>query len=328
MIRSPVHDASAFLDGTADPPKAGGLPPLDLADLLDTILAELRTVFPGASGTVALSIPGSDGLFLKTAPERFATPRSGRPGGVGRSPEQPREIALPLETHGRVIGTLTVAPPGPGAFGAEAVARLKAFARLAALAVHGALRDRTLTSLSLTDELTGLGNRRALEQALRRELARASRSGKPLSVLWLDLDDFKELNDRFGHQWGDAALRAVARVLQRCCRASDVACRVGGDEFVVVLPGVNRLEAERVVRRISRGLGGSGRRLAASHGVATYPVDGVTAHELLGAADRAMYRAKPSTRGRAGWRGLAALLARRAVSPRCSRLSFATPEPG
>ena len=139
-----------------------------------------------------------------------------------------------------------------------------------------------------------------MEDSLDRELSRAERSGKPLVVAMLDLDHFKSLNDRFGHSAGDAVLREWSDLLKSKFRGSDIVCRYGGEEFVVILPEIapdnarERLEQLRLdlQRMAVRQDGQSITSVTVSIGMALYPVHGRTNHSLLQAADQAIYRAK------------------------------------
>jgi diguanylate cyclase (GGDEF)-like protein len=165
-------------------------------------------------------------------------------------------------------------------------------------ALQGKLQD-----LAFRDPLTGLYNRRYLDDALERELQRARRQGYPVSVLVIDIDHFKQLNDLHGHQAGDEVLTAVANELQRNVRADDLACRWGGEEFVLVLPtmsveaAIERAESVRVALETG-GVRYRDATLAAtvSVGVAAFPIHGLGAREVLGAADKALYRAKSDGR--------------------------------
>ena len=150
-----------------------------------------------------------------------------------------------------------------------------------------------------SDLLTGLYNKRHLMDALGREMARAQRSGEPLSLLVLDVDDFKRFNDRHGHLEGDHVLLALARVLRGQARAGDFACRFGGEEFALVLPGTNLEDARLVAERVRQAFaatpltpgGQAAVHCTVSVGVAQmHPGD--KDQELLARADRAMYQAK------------------------------------
>lgn len=165
------------------------------------------------------------------------------------------------------------------------------------------LRD-TLRVQSIRDPLTGLFNRRYLEESLEREIHRSSRNGTPLSVLMLDLDHFKRFNDSFGHDAGDAVLREWGGFLQVRVRFEDIVCRLGGEEFAIVLPDASMESAQDVAARIC----GDARTLTVNHrnqslgpitvsiGVACFPAHGTSVDTLLHTADQALYRAKSSGR--------------------------------
>ncbi|MBI4886730.1 MAG: GGDEF domain-containing protein, partial [Acidobacteria bacterium] len=167
-------------------------------------------------------------------------------------------------------------------------------------ALDNALSLQRAEALSVTDDLTGLSNSRYLNLVLRREEKRSIRSGRPLSVLFIDMDGFKNVNTQHGHMAGSRALVEVAAVIRACARETDVVARFGGDEFSVILPDTARegavFVAERICDRIRafRFLEGDGLdvRLTASVGVATLPDVTSSSEELLRAADRAMYRVK------------------------------------
>jgi diguanylate cyclase (GGDEF)-like protein/PAS domain S-box-containing protein len=166
------------------------------------------------------------------------------------------------------------------------------------------LQER-LREQSTRDALTGLHNRRHLEETLERTLTLAEHDGQPVSIIMADLDYFKLINDRLGHPAGDAVLRKFGALLTRCARADDVCCRYGGDEFLLVLPGLSAcLAADRAERLRSATTAelityrGSDIALSASFGVATFPGHGATADELIAAADKALYAAKSAGRNR------------------------------
>ena len=163
-----------------------------------------------------------------------------------------------------------------------------------------ALRRERLSAV--TDPLTGIFNRRGLEERLDREIDLAQERRLPLSLLVIDCDDFKEINDRAGHQFGDALLREVADVLSSSLPDGAEAARLGGDEFVVMFPGAGSDSAEALGTRIrtllAEGLTDAGFPLRVSAGVSTYPFDGATPSALLRAADQALYAAKAAGKDR------------------------------
>jgi diguanylate cyclase (GGDEF)-like protein len=175
-----------------------------------------------------------------------------------------------------------------------------------ALALDSAVRVQRAEALSVTDDLTQLYNSRFLTQALQRETKRTSRSKRPVALLFLDLDGFKEVNDTWGHLLGSRALVEAAAILRRAARETDVVARYGGDEFAVVLPETDadgaRVVAERLRGRIAghRFLHSEGVsvRLTASVGIAILPGNATTAEDLIRAADQAMYWIK--ARGKNG----------------------------
>ena len=170
----------------------------------------------------------------------------------------------------------------------------------------GRLIDQ-LTDAASTDPLTGLLNRRGFQSVIDHELARSERGGRSFSLLMCDCDFFKHLNDQLGHHAGDDALHAIGKLLEENKRRIDVAARVGGEEFALVLPETDQHEAfivaERLRSRFADGFADQPVPLTLSLGVATYPTHGVTADALLRAADEALYAAK-----RAGKNQVAAAL--------------------
>lgn len=162
-----------------------------------------------------------------------------------------------------------------------------------------------LQDLAVRDSLTGLYNRRYLDETLEREVSRARREGAPLSLVMLDIDYFKQVNDTHGHQVGDEALRMLAATLLANVRAEDVACRYGGEEFLILLPSmpldaaIQRAQAWReAVERLAVPAGGAPVCFTVSLGVAAFPEHGKTPDELTRCADRALYRSKNDGRNR------------------------------
>ena len=212
-------------------------------------------------------------------------------------------VLIPLRANGGEIGLLV----GTSRFGkefdrgqAELAALLSAHTAASLDAALALGRERRSAH---TDPLTGLLNRRGLEDRLDRELEAAQAERLPLSLAVLDCDDFKDVNDRAGHEFGDALLREVGLVLRRACPDSGSAARLGGDEFVVMLPETDAdaafEEVARIREKLDHGLADAGFPLRMSAGISTYPYDGAGASQLLRAADQALYGAKAGGKNRA-----------------------------
>jgi diguanylate cyclase (GGDEF)-like protein len=215
-------------------------------------------------------------------------------------------IAFPLGCRGRRVGALVALDRQPSAREPQmAPSMLRAVRMLlepASVALDNALLLKRAEALSVTDDLTRLYNSRYLNLVLRRETKRASRSGRPLSLLFIDLDGFKTVNDTHGHLYGSRALVEAAAVIRNSARETDVVARFGGDEFALVLPDTGGEGAfavgERIRERLAafRFLAGDHLdiHLTASVGVATLPDVAASSEELMQAADKAMYAVKES----------------------------------
>ena len=218
-------------------------------------------------------------------------------------PDSRNLVVVPMHADGRTVGFLVVEHGARRGSRIErrAVAALERLASQAALALSNAWLLERLQRLASHDGLTGVRNRRALEDALAAELARSRRTGRPVSLLMLDIDHFKRLNDTHGHQVGDAALRAVASALTDEVRTCDVVGRYGGEEFAVVLPEIGPEDALLVAERLRARISALGDPVpvTASFGVAGHPTHGPDAASLIKAADDALYVAKRGGRDRA-----------------------------
>lgn len=183
---------------------------------------------------------------------------------------------------------------------------LRALTETVALSLVNLRLQEKLRNHSIRDPLTGLFNRRYLEESLELECSRAERSKQPISVLMLDVDHFKRFNDTFGHDAGDFVLKHVGEFLKRSVRQGDLACRYGGEEFVLVLPGTSLAEAADAADRVREGIRNieltyrnqSLGRVTASLGVVVSPAAGLTPVELIEAADQMLYAAKNAGRDR------------------------------
>jgi diguanylate cyclase (GGDEF)-like protein len=215
-------------------------------------------------------------------------------------------VAFPLICRGRRVGALIGLDRQPASREPRlTLGLLRAIRQLlepAAISLDSAIRLKRAEELTVTDDLTQLYNSRYLNQVLRRETKRASRSGRPLSLLFLDLDGFKGVNDTHGHLFGSRTLVEAAAVIRGSARETDMVARFGGDEFAMILPDTGAEGAyavgERTRVRVAEFtfLAGDGLdiHLTASVGVATLPDVAASAEELVQAADMAMYRVKDS----------------------------------
>jgi len=296
-----------------------------------------ETLFPGEAGALYLLRSSRDNLTVYASwgkseggcdsfkPENCWALRRGRThavldpqtdvicGHVGEHHKTGPYVCIPLVVQGDLLGLIwtTLADQGSSGTGLEAGMAGKqqlavALSEQIAMALSNIRLREHLRQQTIRDALTGLYNRRFLEESLNREMARCKRNGTGFGVLMLDLDHFKRINDTFGHDAGDSVLREFARALQENTREADIACRFGGEEFVVVLPDTGlegaTVRAERtldVVRNLhvthdDRALG----LITTSIGLAMYPRHGETVKALIQSADKALYEAKGAGRDR------------------------------
>ncbi|PYS94217.1 MAG: hypothetical protein DMF50_12740 [Acidobacteria bacterium] len=223
------------------------------------------------------------------------------------APELPQHLAarsvlaVPLLSRGRVIGVLeAVDRTTSGRFRSDDARLMSLLLEPAAVAMDNALLLRRSEELSITDDLTKLHNSRYLNATLRREVERSKRYRTPVSLIFLDLDGFKNVNDQHGHLWGSRTLVEVGAVIKSTVREIDVASRFGGDEFTVILPQTGpegaQIIAERIRERIAETVFlesyGLKVRITASVGIASFPDHGRTKDDLIARADQAMYVVK------------------------------------
>jgi diguanylate cyclase (GGDEF)-like protein len=302
----------------------------DIPEALDVSRRSLQALLPGVAGTLYLTRSSQDYLEAEAgwgehaaaahdllAPHECWALRRARqhvvddleqgmscshfdPPGSG----QAATACMPLTAQGINIGLLYLSAPQRGAMrGLEAAT---AAAEQFSLALANLRLQETLRQQSIRDALTGLFNRRYLEESLPRELARCERRGLPLALMMIDLDHFKAFNDQHGHDGGDAVLAAFGRLLQSHSRAEDIPCRYGGEEFVLILPEADLASARRRaediraavaamrVQHLQREFGG----LTTSIGLAVAPDHAADAVALQRLADEALYRAKRAGRDR------------------------------
>jgi len=211
-------------------------------------------------------------------------------------------VVVPLQAEGRPLGALVLeqSPTEGDRISRRVVSGLERSASYAALALRNAWLLERVERLAATDGLTKIANRRTFEQVLEREVARATRSAEHLSLVMIDIDHFKRLNDSQGHQAGDEVLRNVAAALTIECRDFDTPARYGGEEFAVILPGCGPEEARDIAERLRGAVSAAPAvvPITASAGVATYPGHAGDADTLVRAADDALYQSKRAGRDR------------------------------
>jgi len=302
---------------------------LHLEAVCENLMACIREVVP--CSTCAIFVPEEDGEFLRVCAARGINDRhllgsSTRIGTylTGRAYSRNETatatyldddillrhvsdvwtplrstLIIPLSAEGGCVGTLNLYDVAPDAFPAQTHRILRLLATQAAHAIDNARRFAAAQETANTDPMTGLRNARYLNEYLERELNRARREELSLAVLNIDLDNFKPVNDGFGHGRGDQILREVGAILQAHVRNYDLAARYAGDEFVVVLSHADREGAEIVLQKLKEAVERHGQRLIArepnfpaisiSVGVAVFPEDGIDRESLLCRSDAAMY---------------------------------------
>ncbi len=228
-----------------------------------------------------------------------------RANGKPRSPGA--MLAVPMKHQDAVLGVLNLERPDPASFTPEEIELFTAVGDLAAVAVKNARLHEETVSLATTDALTGIPNRRHLFNQLELEVARANRFGNQVSVLMVDIDHFKHLNDLAGHRAGDSVLREVSDLMRTQVRKVDTLARYGGEEFMLLLPQVTKAEAAEVAEKLRRRveeaplphaqtqpLG----KVTISVGVANLPVDANALEKLVDCADSALYASKRAGRNK------------------------------
>lgn len=258
------------------------------SDGFGTLVGQWPPELNGASGERTISLEGGSATALVA--------RTGQPARVADA-----GVAVPVLVGGRLWGALKVATTRPEGLPPNAERELSRFAELIGLAIANAATRDELASLALTDHLTGLANRRAFDLQLGQEIERARRHLRSLSLVILDLDLFKSVNDEHGHDVGDRVLAETARRLAICARAEDTVSRLGGEEFAWILPECRDAGAyaagERARRAIQADPFPTAGQLTTSCGIAILG-ENDDLESLLRRADAALYRAKSEGRNR------------------------------
>lgn len=310
--RAALPDLVKALSTTLEPPEiayialervASWIPAPSWAVVAADLSGQLTTVAERGTGGDLMRDVHRVVAWMLQAGEHFLTadlrrdPRvsSGSGGAV---------VALRLSCRDREVGAIVGVDPAASIRTPQLTptvrTALEVLLEPIAAALDSAVLLKRAVALSVTDDLTRLYNSRYLNQVLRRETKRAARSGRPLSLVFVDLDGFKTVNDRYGHLSGSRALVEAGAIIRGGARETDIVARFGGDEFALILPDTGAAGAyavaERIRERIERHgfLAGEGRRIAltASIGVATLPDVAQSADELVEAADSAMYHVK------------------------------------
>jgi len=220
---------------------------------------------------------------------------------VGFFAETASRMCIPLVSFGQTLGVLVLDSAETGAFHVGDTQSLESVADICATAIQNAHYVERVKQLAYLDGLTGIFNRRFFELRISEEIERARRYGTGLAVIMVDIDNFKKLNDEFGHLLGDEVLRQVSSLFHQQVRKMDVVCRYGGEEFAILLSQTNAEQALGVAEKLRRlvetwQFPGVPRPVSISAGAATYPEDGTTRDELVKAADAGLYAAKQAGR--------------------------------
>ena len=224
-------------------------------------------------------------------------------GYIAGFEETHSEVCLPLISFSEPLGALVLDSAKADAFDPEEIHAMQAAADVCATAIQNARHFERARNLANVDGLTGIYNRRYFEQRILEELERSLRYNGSLSLLMIDIDNFKKLNDEFGHLLGDEVLRQVSSIFEQHLRKLDVVCRYGGEEFAILVPETHGNRATAVAEKLRKiieswNFPGVPRPVTISIGVAEFPSDGRTRDELMKAADDALYSAKQQGRNR------------------------------
>ncbi len=275
---------------------------------------EVVAAIPSNAGSEGLTFAVGEGICGRVAQTRksvyvpdLETDATFRVRGGAGARGRGCLLSVPMLIRGSLLGVLNFERPEKAGISAEEIELCTAVADQAAMAVQNARLHEQTVELSITDPLTGVPNRRHLFTTLEAEINRANRFGTQLSILMVDIDYFKKLNDAAGHSAGDEVLREVCSSMRRMVRRVDTLARYGGEEFVVVLPQVTRAEALEVAEKLRRAIEEApiphrevqpGGKVTISVGIANLPVDATDQVRLVDCADAALYASKRGGRNR------------------------------
>src|SRR6266700_3382670 len=243
-------------------------------------------------------IPLGTGILGRVARSGEASlVNASEPGQLqGVLPDSRTVLCIPIAYGDTLLGVLNVESKQENAISPEDVLVMNTLADLLATALHNSFVFQKLQTQSITDGLTGIKTRRFFWEALLAEWKRASRSGRPFSVVLVDLDKFKEVNDTLGHLEGDLVLARVGRLLEQKCRQSNVVARYGGDEFIILMPETAVEQAQILAERLRQWLASdpmlNEHEITGSFGVASFPVHGFSSEDIIRVADAGMYVSK------------------------------------
>lgn len=260
---------------------------------------EIRAEAGATAQAKGKRIPLGSGIVGRVARtgERVLVHHTGEGHLQGVLPESKAVLCIPITYGESLLGVLNVESGQEGAyFSPQDVLIMNTLADLLATALHNSFVFQKLQQQSITDGLTGIKTRRFFWEALSSEWKRASRSGRPFSVVLIDLDKFKEVNDTHGHLEGDLVLARVGRLLEQRCRQSNVVARYGGDEFIILMPETGAEQAQSLAERLRLWLSQDAmlaeHHITGSFGVASFPGHGFSAEDIIRVADAGMYAAK------------------------------------
>ncbi|MHB0912050.1 MAG: sensor domain-containing diguanylate cyclase/phosphohydrolase [Armatimonadota bacterium] len=278
-------------------------------EMIPLLAAKIKKIIPCSLCMIFLAdksgemvAQGDDSRALKTLGRELASiVATTREGAITEtSGNYKSAMAVPIICDDAVLGTINLYHRKPDAFSGESYRLFSSVAAQAGRAIHNALLFAHTKESALTDGLTGLSNARYLLVHMEQEVSRAKRLGKPVSVLGLDLDNFKAVNDTFGHPHGDTVLKEFSQLLLAQVRSYDLVARCAGDEFIIVLPDTSRSEADETASRIKNALdacrlcrvGDKEVHIGVSIGIAAFPEDGNEVRTLIARADERMYSDK------------------------------------